>query len=119
MSTVKVGSRGEDLACEYLKKSGYKIIERNFRIRGGEVDIVCKDKDILVFVEVKARYSHEYGLPIESMTFWKISALKKSAMFYITQNGLGNKPYRIDFIGIDYADSRDNPIIELVKNITQ
>lgn len=112
------GNYGENLACEYLKKLGYKILERNYRIRGGEIDIVAKDHDYLVFVEVKSRLSHEYGPPAESMTPWKIKALKKTALFYIVKVHWGNRPYRLDFVGIDYADDRDNPKIELIKNIT-
>ena len=75
MPNRTIGNYGEELACQYLKKQGYKILERNYRIRGGEVDIVARDQDYLVFVEVKARYFHEYGLPSESITPWKIKAL--------------------------------------------
>lgn len=117
-STRFIGNKAEDLACDFLKKHGYKILERNFLIRGGEIDIIAREKDILVFIEVKARYSHEYGLPIESITPWKIKALKKSALFYIQKINWGNNPYRIDLVGIDYVSSRDNPKIELIKNIT-
>lgn len=118
MSTLSFGKHGEDLACWYLKKLGYKILERNYRIRGGEIDIVAKDGDYLVFVEVKARYSHEYGLPSESITPWKIKHLLKTAQFYLLKIDWGDGPYRLDFVSVDYADSRDNPKIELIKNIT-
>lgn len=98
-------------------ENGYKILERNYRIRGGEIDIVAKEDGILVFVEVKTRYSHEYGLPKESIAFWKIKALLKTAKFFIQKIGWGDKEYRLDFIGIDFADSKENPKIELIKNI--
>lgn len=116
-STRQVGESAENLACEFIKKKGYKIIERNFLIRGGEIDIVTKDGEGLVFVEVKARFSHEYGLPQESITPWKIKSLKKTALFYIQKNKLGNRPYRFDLVGIDYTLSSDKPLIELIKNI--
>lgn len=118
MSTRITGNYGEDLACQYLAKSGYKILERNYRIRGGEIDIVAKDGEYLVFVEVKARHSHEYGPPAESMTPWKIKYLIKTAQFYVLKIGWGDKPYRLDFVGIDYADDPQKPKIELIKNIT-
>lgn len=118
MSTVSVGNKGEEIACNYLKKLGYKIIERNFRIRGGEIDIVAKDKNDLVFVEVKARWSHKYGLPIEAVTPWKLKALFKTALFYIQKIKWGEKPYRFDVISIDYANSLLEPEVELIKNIT-
>lgn len=118
MDNKKTGNKGEDLACNYLQKHGYKILERNFRIRGGEIDIIAKDGDQIVFVEVKARYSHEYGLPREAITPWKIKALIKSAMFYLLKKGWIYKSYRLDFVGIDYINSKDYPEIELIKNIT-
>ncbi len=71
----------------------------------------------MVFVEVKTRYSHEYGLPQESMTPWKIRALLKTARFYIQKIGWGDREYRLDFVGVDFADSTD-PKLELIKNIT-
>ena len=83
MSNTSVGNQGENLACDYLKKQGYKILGRNYRIRGGEIDIVATDQNYLVFVEVKTRYSHQYGLPVESMTTWKIKFLLKTAKFYL------------------------------------
>ncbi len=118
MSNTAVGNKGEELACQYLKKQGYKILEKNFRIRGGEIDIIAKDKDYLVFVEVKTRYSHEYGLPKDAMTPWKIRYLLKTAQFYLLKVKWGNRPYRLDFVGVDFTDSIDNPQIELIKNIT-
>lgn len=118
MTKQTVGNYGEDLACEYLKKRGYKILERNYRIRGGEIDIVARDGETLVFVEVKTRYSHDFGSPGESITPWKIKALLKTARFYIQKIGWRDREYRLDFVGIDFVDSKDNPGIELIKNIT-
>lgn len=118
VSKRAVGSKAEDLACNYLKSLGFKILERNFYIRGGEIDIIAKEKDILVFVEVKARYNHSYGLPIESITPWKLKALIKTAKFYIQQIGWGEKQYRIDLLSIDYTNSFKVPQIELIQNIT-
>lgn len=119
MSNKQTGNYGEKLACQYLQELGYKILERNFRIRGGEIDIVAKDKDFLVFVEVKSRYSHEYGLPVESITRWKIKALLKSAYFYIQKIKWGNGPFRLDMVSVDFAPSYNNPEIILIKNITE
>ena len=118
MSTKTAGNKGEDLACAYLKKLGYKILDRNYLIRGGEIDIVAKDKDELVFIEVKARYSHKFGLPVEAITPWKLKALFKTALFYIQKIRWGDKPYRFDVLSIDYLEDKENPKIELIKNIT-
>lgn len=119
MSTTGIGNNGEDIACQYLKRQGYQIIARNFRIRGGEIDIVAIDKNYLVFVEIKTRSSHQFGLPIESMTPWKISFLKKTAQFYLQKIKWGDGPYRLDFVGIDFANNPERPEIELIKNITE
>ncbi len=116
--SLQTGNYGEQLACEYLKKMGYKILERNYRIRGGEIDIVAKDQDYLVFVEVKARNSHEYGLPSESITPWKIKALLKTALFYIQEIKWGDKGYRIDLVSVDFTEGLEKPIIELTRDIT-
>lgn len=119
MSTVTTGKNGEDLACEYLKKQGYAVIERNFRIKGGEIDIIAKDGQYLIFVEVKTRYSHEYGLPVESITLRKIQYLLRTARYYIFETGWGNDPFRLDFVSVDFADNPDIPEISLIKNITE
>lgn len=116
MDNLARGNQGETLACNYLKKQGYKIIERNFRIRGGEIDIIAQDQDYLVFVEVKTRYSYDYGLPIESITPWKIKFLLKTAKFYLQKINYGDKPYRLDFVAVDFTGYK--PTIELLKNIT-
>lgn len=119
MTKQTIGNYGEDLACQYLKTLGYRILERNYRIRGGEIDIVARDGKSLVFVEVKTRYSHNFGLPQESMTIWKIRALLKTARFYIQKINWGEKEYRLDFVSIDFAKDKDNPVIELMRNITE
>lgn len=119
MSTKNVGRTGENLAFEYIKKLGFKILARNYLIRGGEIDIVAKDGNELVFIEVKARYSHDYGLPQESITSWKIKSLKKTALFYIQKINWGSKPYRFDLVAIDYVNQVDTPKIELIKNIIE
>ncbi len=117
MTTTQTGKKGEDLACRYLEELGYKILERNFRIRGGEIDIVAKDGEFLVYVEVKTRYSYQYGLPEESITSWKIRALQKSALFYNQKINWEDKGYRLDFVSVDFAEDNKNPKIKLIKNI--
>ena len=113
-----VGNYGEDLACQFLKKQGYKILKRNFLIRGGEIDIVAKDKDEIVFVEVKTRFTHEFGDPAEAMTYFKIKTMLKTAQFYLLQTKQGNASYRLDFVAVDFSQDQKNPKIELIKNIT-
>lgn len=112
------GDLGERLAVEYLKKQGFKIIDRNFRIRGGEIDIIALDSDVLVFIEVKTRRSHEFGTPLEAITSWKLRSLIKTAQFYKLKQPRLPDAMRIDAVAI-ILDYENNPIsIELVKNIS-
>lgn len=116
MTRISTGNFGESLACDYLKSKGYKILERNFRIRGGEIDIVAKDTNgDIVFVEVKTRYSHEFGSPLESITPWKINFLIRAANFYLVKHNLIQKPFRLDAVTVDMTE---NKRIEHIKNIT-
>lgn len=79
----KRGRKGEDLACEFLKKNGYSIVERNFRCKTGEIDIVATDGEHLCFTEVKARTRVDYGMPREAVDHRKQQKLLRCAQFYL------------------------------------
>ncbi len=97
-----IGKIMEDFAAQYLKEMGYKVIEQNYRIKQGEIDIICIDNETLVFVEVKYRSSDDYGRAYEYIRPQKISRIKKAAWHYI-QNSKVSLPqtYRIDAVTID------------------
>ncbi len=114
MNKTALGKYGEDLASDYLKKSGYKIIERNFRIRGGEIDIIALDGKTLVYVEVKTRSNHQFGLPEESVTYHKLKFLERASKFYRLQRKNLPDLERIDVVAIDLSGSE--PKIKLIKN---
>lgn len=116
MTTLAQGKYGEDLACEYLKKQGYKIIERNFRIRGGEIDIIGIDRDTLVYVEVKTRSTPYFGSPEESVTPYKIKFLERAAKFFRNNRKYLKLPdlERIDVVSVGTATRQ--PKIKLIKN---
>ena len=78
-----LGKRGEDLACAELEKRGYVIVDRRFRTRCGELDIVARDGGVLVFVEVKARSGSNFGTPFESVTWKKRQRLSQMAASYL------------------------------------
>lgn len=111
------GQQGEDEAVQFLKKRGYKIVERNFKKPQGDIDIVALEDDTLVFVEVKTRYSKAYGLPIEAVTPWKVRALIRNAQLYKMLHPDYPKSLRIDVVSVDYTNGV-KPTIELIKNIT-
>ena len=94
------GSKGEDIACEFLSKLGYKIIERNYRYRHGEIDIIAKDGGIFVFVEVKYRKSLEYGTPDTAITNSKQKQIRKVAEAYLYENEIKDTMCRIDVVAI-------------------
>lgn len=113
-----LGKRGEDIAAEFLKKTGYKIIEKNFQKRYGEIDIVAVEDQTLVFIEVKTRTSSNFGSPLEAITPWKIKALVHSCNFYKSIHPELPESLRIDVVSVELSPGGRMEKIELVKNIT-
>ena len=95
-----IGNYGEDLAFEFLKRNGYFILSRNFRNRCGEIDIICKKDDLIIFAEIKSRYNYNYGSPIEAITYSKQKQIIKLCKFYIYINKLINYNFRFDVIEV-------------------
>ena len=112
------GAKGEDLAVSFLKRKGYKIIERNYHMRGGEIDIIALDNDTLVFIEVKARSTEEFGSPLEAITYHKLKTLTRTAQFYKTKHPKLPDALRIDAVAISFDKNYEVNSIELVKNIS-
>jgi putative endonuclease len=94
------GSLGEDLAAAYLKKAGYEIVERNYRCPAGEVDIIAREGNALVFVEVKSRRSGDFGEPEESVDARKQRRLTKVAFHYLNGRGGRNEAVRFDVVSV-------------------
>lgn len=94
-----LGKRGEEIACRYLQEKGYAILETNFRFGRGEIDVIAKQQETIVFVEVKTRSSNKYGYPEESVTESKKEKLKETAMEYLIKNDLQNE-IRFDVVTI-------------------
>jgi len=80
-----LGNFGELRACDYLIKTGYEILDKNFRCRYGEIDIIAKTGDAITFIEVKTRTNELFGLPEESIDIHKIKRIKKASNYYIQQ----------------------------------
>ena len=108
------GRKSESIAVRHLKKNGYKILEQNYRNQLGEIDVIAKDKDTLVFVEVKARRSGGYGSPKWAVTPKKQRQISKVALYYLKAVKQKNVKARFDVVAISSTD--DNPRIELIKN---
>ena len=116
MKRRDVGLLGEKLAKDFLKKRGYRILESNYRCPEGEIDVVARHKDSLVFVEVRTKRSLEFGSPEESITPTKMERLRAVAAHYQqTHNNLPSS-WRIDVVAVE-IDQRDKPLrIELIEN---
>lgn len=111
----ELGSLGEEISIEYLKKIKYQIIDRNFYCRQGEIDIIAKDKKELVFVEVKTRTNINYGRPSEAVNKIKQKHMYKAASYFIYKNGLFDIPIRFDVIEVLISNGKFN--INHIKQI--
>jgi putative endonuclease len=98
------GEAGETLACRHLESRGLVVVARNFRCRSGEVDVVAKDGETTVFVEVKERTGVTHGEASEAVTFGKRRRIVRAARLYAATRGLSESPLRFDVVGIDWAD---------------
>jgi putative endonuclease len=96
----QVGSRGETIARRFLQRRGFRVIDRNWRTRSGEIDLVCRDRDTLVFVEVKARSGIDFGQPYEAVGTQKQARLRRLAEEYIAGHALGEFPVRFDVLSV-------------------
>ena len=97
-----LGKEGERIAEAYLRKKGYKIIERNFRCALGELDLIVLDRRVLVFVEVKTRTGDASGTPFEAVAFRKQQKMIQAAQYFIAQRRLQQRDSRFDVVGISW-----------------
>lgn len=96
----EIGKLGEDIAARYLEKIGYTIIERNFVAIQGEIDMVAKDKNEIVFIEVKTRTSKEFGRPVDAVNIPKQKHLISTVKYYLYNKHLENEFVRFDVIEV-------------------
>src|SRR4029434_3168550 len=99
-----LGILGEDLACRELRRRGYEILERRYRTRFGEIDIVAREGGYTVFVEVKTRDGAEFGDGAEAITVWKQRRVAHMAVDYIARNDLHDRPCRFDVVVVTMTD---------------
>ena len=110
MSTKALGDQGEDLAGDYLLAHGYQLLDRRWRCRYGELDLVARDAGgTICFVEVKLRSSGRAGLPREAVDRRKREKLRAAAAWYLSQHGLGEATARFDVAEI-YTDEAHRPL---------
>ncbi len=103
---VLLGRTGEDLACEELRRLGYAILERRFRTRRGEIDVIARDGNTLVFIEVKLREGAAFGLPIEAVNLLKQRRLALVALAYLTERRIRPCSCRFDVVSVLVEEGR-------------
>ncbi len=110
----RLGEKGERLALGFLRQNGYKIINRNFSCRFGEIDIIARQGKVTVFIEVKTRSSSNFGPPQDSINKYKIKHLWRSAQYYIKRHANPQEEFRFDAVSILLEEK---PRINLIKGI--
>lgn len=100
----KIGDWGEDLALDWLTEKGYELIQRNFRHKNDELDLIMKKDDFYVFVEVKTRQSDTYGLAEYAMTKAKITALFRCIDHYLFEQNLQDAEWQLDLVVVEKFD---------------
>ena len=111
MNNKEIGNLGEEIAKNYLISKNIAIINTNYRIRSGEIDIIGCENNELIFIEVKSRNTLKYGMPSESITKSKINKIKNTAKYYLYKNKVINKSIRFDVIEVYLNENKINHIV--------
>jgi putative endonuclease len=109
-----LGQEGERLAERYLKKKGYRLVERNYRCPAGELDLIALDRHVIVFVEVKTRTDDRFGGPLDSVHWRKQQRMIRAAQFFLGQKSLHQREARFDVVGVSFVDQK--PVVEHIQN---
>ena len=113
-SAKDVGQEGEDIAFSYICQQGYRVVDRNYRCPHGEIDLVAKDDETFVFIEVKSRQSTLFGQPEEAVDFRKRKKLSTVALWYLAEKKINNYHARFDVVSI--LLSKQPPEIKLFRD---
>lgn len=117
MSKTSAGKIGEEIAAKFLSENGYKIIEKNFHSRFGEIDLIAIKDSYLVYIEVKTRWSHRFGLPEEAVNYWKLSSIEKTADYFRSTRKNLPALERIDVVAIELEGEKVKRI-EILENVS-
>ena len=114
MTKIITGKKGERLAADFMTGNGYQILETNFRCPLGEIDIIARDHQEIVFVEVKTRKSHALGYPEQAVGIQKQKKLSQLALWYLQAKKMSDKKARFDVVAVTLAVQANE--INLIKN---
>ena len=112
---LRLGERGESLAWNFLRKQGYSILEKNYRTRLGEIDVIASRDGAIIFLEVKTRRNHHFGLPEEAIDWRKRQKISRVAEAYLQTKGLENREARFDILSVTW-DGIEEPHFLLLEN---
>ena len=113
---LRLGTQGENLACRFLRKNGYKVLYRNFKGRtGGEIDVICRDRDTLVFVEVKTRTREDFGRPFDAVNRQKQNSIARGALAWLRLLDNPDILFRFDVVEVTLAEGAE-PRLEILRN---
>jgi putative endonuclease len=112
----EIGKIGEEIASKHIIDRGYVVLERNYRTRYGELDIIAKENNYLVFIEVKARKGTEFGYPREAVDWYKQSRIKNIASLYIAKKKLHNSKIRFDVVEVVLDEKNRAKSVVIIKN---
>ena len=110
-----LGDRGERAACVFLKEQGYEILEKNYKCKIGEIDVIAQRKGRLVFIEVKTRTSGQFGAPQEAVDLKKQEKIFKLAQWYFKEKKLQEIPVAFDVVAVFWKENQ-TPQIRLIAN---
>ena len=127
----KIGKLGEDVACKFLEKQGYSILERNYTKKWGEIDIIAQKKQALYFIEVKSKSVSDVNLsfeeegnsdnlfsrPEENMHPWKLRRLAKTVQTYLINKRIGNTPWQFDLLVVYLDLEKRKAKVKRIENI--
>jgi len=117
MKKQETGKLGEQLACKALEKNGYRILEKNYRCRQGEIDLVARQRDCIVFIEVRSKTGDSFGTPQESVTTVKKQRMLATALDYLSKHSSLPENWRIDFVAVEIDPSGNKPArVEIIEN---
>ena len=114
-----IGTLGENISINYLKDSGYNILEKNFRCKCGEIDIIAINKGYICFIEVKTRYGINFGVPAESVVYSKQHKIYKTAQVYISWRNIENSNFRFDVIEVILNSANNDFSVNHIENAFQ
>ena len=114
-----IGALGENISENYLKNLGYRILDKNFRCKCGEIDLIAINKGYICFVEVKTRYGINYGTPAESVTSSKKKKIYKTAQVYILMKNIINFNFRFDVIEVLLNSTNNDFLVNHIEDAFQ